>query len=187
MSHRAINKGDFLISLPSNFHPIDTDFNQSVIFITDNLESGHMGFILNKPTGFLLSEIVPESTGAFTVYNGGPVETDRLFYIHKCPDLIPDSLHIVNDIYLGGDYVSIFHLIDQGLITHNEIRFFMGYSGWDVNQLESEIKSSFWKCKTLATTNIFTINTKNYWRAALQSLGPEYKLWLNTPENPGLN
>ncbi len=187
MLQQSINKGDFLIALPSNFHPIDTDFNQSIVFITDYSESGYMGFIFNKPTDYILSEIVPQCSGAFTIYNGGPVETDRLFYIHKCPELIPDSVHIINDIYLGGDYNSVFQLIDQGIIDHSEIRFFMGYSGWEPNQLESEILSEFWQCKSLNLSKLFTTNTKNYWKIAIQTLGPEYKLWINTPENPSLN
>ena len=41
------------------------------------------------------------------VYNGGPVEQDKLYFIHKIPELIPNSIEISNGIYWGGDFKEI--------------------------------------------------------------------------------
>ena len=38
------------------------------------------------------------------IYNGGPVEQDNLYFLHKVPDLIPESIEISNGIYWGGDF-----------------------------------------------------------------------------------
>ena len=40
----------------------------------------------------------------FKVYNGGPVEQDNLYFIHKVPHLIDNSIEISDGIYWGGDF-----------------------------------------------------------------------------------
>lgn len=187
MTKHEINKGDYLIALPSGYNPTDIEFNQSVILLTDHNIDGCMGFILNKPTPYLLSELVPESNGAFTVYHGGPVESDRLFCIHKCPDLIPDSIAITDQLYWGGDFSAIFRHIEMGLLTHLDLRFFMGYSGWDNGQLEMELTNQNWVKTSTLPFNLFEQATKSYWKQAIQTLGKDFRIWSNAPENPNLN
>ncbi|MGG5507897.1 MULTISPECIES: YqgE/AlgH family protein [unclassified Myroides] len=187
MTEHQINKGDYLIALPSAYNPNDVEFNQSVILLTDHNIDGCMGFILNKPTPYLLSELVPESSGAFTVYHGGPVESDRLFCIHKCPDLIPDSIAITDQLYWGGDFNSIFNHIEMGLLTHLDLRFFMGYSGWDNGQLEMELSNQHWIKTDNLHFNPLEQPTKTYWKEAMQTMGKDFSIWLNAPENPNLN
>lgn len=188
MINKTIQKGVFLIALPSSISFGDDIFNKSVILITDDTTDGHMGFILNKSTDLLLSELIPQTSGAFTVYKGGPVENDTLFCIHRCPELIPDSIHVVDDIYLGGDFTAILAIIEQGLVTSLDIRFFMGYSGWGINQLENEIIAKNWVATdSISLAKLFSINTDNYWKTAIKNLGEEYAIWLNTPDNPNDN
>ena len=188
MINKTVQKGDFLVALPSSISFGDDIFNKSVILVTENTTEGHMGFVLNKSTGLLFSELVPQSSGAFTIYSGGPVENDTLFCIHKCPELIPDSIHIINDIYLGGDFTVILDLIEQGLLSSIDIRFFMGYAGWGEYQLESEIINKNWVVtNSIHLARLFSINTENYWKTAIQNLGEKYAIWLNTPNNPNDN
>ena len=53
------------------------------------LNEGSIGFILNKPLDYTISDLIPEIEASFKVYNGGPVEQDNLYFIHKVPDLNP--------------------------------------------------------------------------------------------------
>ena len=57
---------------------------------------------------------------------------------------IPNSVEISNGIYWGGDFETTKQLINEGKITKNHIRFFLGYSGWSVNQLEMEMQENSW-------------------------------------------
>ena len=91
-----------------------------------------------------IHDLVPEIHANFSVYNGGPVEQDNLYFIHNIPDVIPNSVEIANGIYWGGDFNITLNLINEGKITKKNIRFFLGYSGWEAHQLENELKENAW-------------------------------------------
>jgi putative transcriptional regulator len=88
--------------------------------------------------------MLPEINASFKIYNGGPVEQDNLYFIHNIPELIPNSIEISNGIYWGGDFESTKALINNGKIKKNNIRFFLGYTGWEENQLQLEMISNSW-------------------------------------------
>src|SRR5210317_1376281 len=103
-------KGHLLIAEPSIIG--DTSFNRSIILLADYPEEGSIGFILNKPLEYTLNDLVPVTHMEFKVYNGGPVEQDNLYFIHKTPDLIPESIEISLGIYWGGDFEIAISLIN---------------------------------------------------------------------------
>lgn len=180
-------KGDLLIAEPAIIG--DMSFNRSIVLLADHTEDGSIGFILNKPLNYNINDLVPEiEASTFKVYNGGPVEQDNLYFIHKVPKLIPDSIEISLGIFWGGDFTKVAELIANGAIKETDIRFFLGYSGWGNNQLESELKSNSW----VVTDNIYKkdIIEKSYesfWKEKMLEFGGEYSIWSNAPENPNYN
>ncbi len=179
-------KGDLLIAEPSIIG--DLSFNRSIVLLTDHSNKGSIGFILNKPLEYTISDLVPEIDAPFKVYNGGPVEQDNLYFIHKIPNLIPNSIEISLGIYWGGDFTKVARLITEKKINEKDIKFFLGYSGWDINQLESELKTQSW----VVTKNIYKkeIIEKDYeffWKEKMLELGGNYSIWSNAPENPTYN
>jgi putative transcriptional regulator len=117
-------KGDLLIAEPSIIG--DVSFNRSIVLLADHNEEGSIGFILNKPLEYSINDLVPEVEANFKVYNGGPVEQDNLYFIHKIPQLIPNSIEISLGIYWGGDFNKVAELIANNKINENDIRFFLG-------------------------------------------------------------
>jgi putative transcriptional regulator len=181
-----LEKGHLLIAEPSNLG--DTSFNRSVILLADHTETGSVGFIINKPLKYTIHDLVPEIEANFRIYNGGPVEQDNLYFIHNIPELIPDSLEISNGIYWGGDFNTTRDLINQGKIHKNNIRFFLGYSGWEANQLEKEMTTSAWIVSPNSYANkIIGKSTIHFWKEKILELGGDYLIWSNAPENPSLN
>ena len=179
-------KGDLLIAEPSILG--DISFNRSVILLADHNNEGSIGFILNKPLEYTISDLLPEIEAPLRVYNGGPVEQDNLYFIHKIPDLIPESIEISNGIFWGGDFSSIIKLINDGKLSEKDIRFFLGYSGWEANQLVAELISNTW----IVTENIYenSIIEKSddaFWREKMLELGGDYSIWSNAPEDPSFN
>ncbi len=179
-------KGNLLIAEPSIIG--DVSFNRSIILLADHTDEGSIGFILNKPLEYTISDLIPELDASFKVYNGGPVEQDNLYFIHKIPDLIPNSVEISLGIYWGGDFNKVAELIAKNQINEKNIRFFLGYSGWESNQLNAELKTNSW----VVTENIYKqkIIEKDYetfWKEKMMEFGGEYTIWSNAPEDPTFN
>jgi len=179
-------KGSLLIAEPSIIG--DLSFNRSVVLLADHSDEGSIGFILNKPLEYSLTDLVPETESSFKVYNGGPVEQDNLYFIHKIPHLIPESIEISLGIFWGGDFSKVLELIAQDKLNEEDIRFFLGYSGWDKHQLESELTSSSWVVlENVYKDEIIEKCCDTFWKEKMLELGGDYSIWSNAPENPSYN
>jgi len=179
-------KGKLLIAEPSLTG--DVSFNRSVVLLAEHNDEGSVGFILNKPLNYSMNDLVDEIEMPFPVYNGGPVEQDNLYFIHKVPNLIPNSVEISDGIYWGGDFETTVMLVNSGKISQNEIRFFLGYSGWASLQLDQELDSKSWiVVANKYESNIIRQPANSFWRDKMMELGGQYLLWSNAPENPSLN
>ena len=144
-------KGSLLIAEPSIIG--DISFNRAVILLADHNALGSVGFILNKPLDYNLRDLIDGTESEFRIYNGGPVEQDNLYFIHKSPELIPNSIEISNGIFWGGDFNVVLDLINDDKISKDDIRFFLGYSGWAEQQLANELESNAW----VVSENIYHI------------------------------
>ena len=179
-------KGDLLVAEPSIIG--DLSFNRSIVLLTDHTKEGSIGFILNKPLDFTISDLIPEIEAPFKVYNGGPVEQDNLYFIHKVPELIPNSIEISLGIFWGGDFSEVSKLIVDNKINEKEIKFFLGYSGWELSQLEEELKSNSWVVtKNSYKKSIIEKDYEFFWKEKMLELGGNYSIWSNAPENPSYN
>ena len=179
-------KGKLLIAEPSLTG--DVSFNRSVVLLAVHNSEGSVGFILNKPLNYSMNDLVEEILVPFPVYNGGPVEQDNLYFIHKVPHLISNSVEISDGIYWGGDFETTVALINQQKINQNDIRFFLGYSGWASLQLDQELLSKSWiVVQNQYESDIIRKSTQAFWREKMMELGGDYLLWSNAPENPSLN
>jgi|TARA_B110000014_G_scaffold158095_1_gene111166 putative transcriptional regulator len=187
MISEELKKGHLLIAEPSITG--DITFNRSVILLAEHTNSGSIGFILNKPLDFSLKDLLPDLIQDFVVYNGGPVEQDNLYFIHKVPSLIPNSVEISEGIYWAGDFDTVCELINTGEISEKDIRFFLGYSGWDTNQLCNELNHNSWiVIKNKYRSNIIEQKyNSELWKEKMTELGGNYIIWSNAPENPTFN
>jgi putative transcriptional regulator len=186
MISAKLKKGQLLIAYPYIIG--DAYFDRSVILLTDHNQEGSVGFIINKPLKYSINDLLPDIKASFKVYNGGPVEQDNLYFIHNVPKLIPNSVEISNGIYWGGDFESVKELINQRKINKNNIRFFLGYTGWEEDQLESEMEHNSWIVTTNSYENkIIGKSTLHFWKEKIIELGGDYLIWSNAPENPYLN
>jgi putative transcriptional regulator len=166
----------------------DVSFTRSVLLLAEHNNEGSIGFILNKPLNYTINDLLPEIESYFKIYNGGPVEQDNLFFIHNIPAIIPDSIEISNGIFWGGDFETTKKLINEGKITKNHIRFFLGYSGWSVNQLETEMQENAWILSENTSKDKLLSKASNlFWKEKIMEQGGEYVLFSNSPENPILN
>ena len=183
----SLKKGNILIAEPTILN--DKSFNRSVIFLTEHNKEGSVGFILNKPSNYTIDELLPELNYCkHKVYNGGPVSIDNLYFIHKLPELIPNSIHIKDDIFWAGDFNIVKELLEEDRIPSDKIRFFLGYTGWSSNQLSTEMKeSNSWMVKKNEYPNILSVASTSFWKNELIKSGGDYQIWANAPEDPNMN
>ncbi|GAB5399986.1 MAG: YqgE/AlgH family protein [Aureisphaera sp.] len=179
-------KGVLLVAEPSIIG--DVSFNRSVVLLAEHNENGSVGFILNKPLEYCLRDFLPEIDSGLKVYNGGPVEQDNLYFIHRVPELIPNSIEIANGIYWGGDFNTILGMLQNDELKEDQIQFFLGYSGWSSEQLEEELEVNSWVVTpNKAKNDIIGGCCENFWKEKMIEFGGDYLIWSNAPENPNLN
>jgi putative transcriptional regulator len=122
-----------------------TDFENSRILITSHDSTGATGFIVNKPYHRAFNELEEyKHSVAFPLYNGGPVGTAFLYFIHQRPDWIEGGTDIGNGLYFAGSFKQAVTAINNKSLTAKDIKIFIGYCGWDTGELEAEIAEGSW-------------------------------------------
>ena len=82
---------------------------------------------------------------------------------------------------------NVINLLKQNKLKNNEVKFFIGYSGWGKNQLADEINENSWLISSkFLKKNIFNTST-TFWKKKINEFGEFYKIWSNSPDNPSLN
>ncbi len=180
-----LDKGILLISDPFLKDP---NFIRTVILLCEHQFEGSFGFVLNKTFDQELGDLITHAEGIrFPVYDGGPVQKDTLHFLHQCPDLIPGGIEVIDGIFWGGDFEDVLTLLKENKLGKNDIRFFLGYSGWSEGQLLNELADKSWITREANRPLVFNLNTPQLWKAALKDLGGEYSQMINYPIDPQLN
>lgn len=166
----------------------DPNFMRTVVYMCRHSDEGSFGFVLNKVFEQTLDELINGMEGMeLPVYYGGPVQTDTVHYIHQYPDLIPECYKISDDIYWGGDFETVKKLLRTKQIDTEKIKFFIGYSGWEKDQLALELTEKSWLTATATRKIVFDTETENVWKDSLKHLGGQYEMLINYPIDPQLN
>lgn len=180
-----IESGSILISDPFLKDP---NFLRSVVLICEHHKDGTSGFILNKKINKNISEFIPEIEHVyFPVFYGGPVQLDALHFIHTKPNIVEGGINVFEDVYWGGDFNQALEAIKQGTITPRDLRFYIGYSGWSLGQLDAEVDQKGWILYKANKSYLFHHNVEILWKEVLDEMGGEYKLIKNYPLDPQLN
>ena len=100
---------------------------------------------------------------------------------------IPGAIPISKGLYLNGDFDEIKKYILQGNKVDRYIRFFLGYSGWESEQLSTELKENTWLVSKEENAYLMNGDTKDMWKQALEKLGSKYETWSRFPQVPTFN
>lgn len=156
---------------------LDSNFRRGVILLCDHEEDGSFGFLLNKPLDINITNLIstfPDFES--NIYYGGPVQTDTIHYLHTKGDLLDNSVKIVDGLYFGGDFEQLKDAIRYKKINTRDIKFFVGYSGWEAGQLTKEQEHYTWL--SLKGKKEFILNTKSpsLWRNVLEEQEGSYSI-----------
>lgn len=180
----TVTNGDLLIAEPFMG---DTNFERSVVLVCEHSAAGTFGLVLNQLTDIHLSDVIEEVHADIPLFVGGPVQQNTLHFIHRRPDLIDNSIRINDGLYWSGDFDQVKQAVNLGTLSENDIRFFIGYSGWSEGQLDEELGQKAWIVSRSDANFLFNTPTKEFWRGVLKRMGGEYKSIAHYPVDPRLN
>lgn len=178
-------RGSVLLSEPFLEDP---HFKRTVILLCEHDNDGSFGFVLNNYVDLTLDRIMPDLPAFNNLLSiGGPVKKNNLYYVHTMGDRLSESMRITEGIFMGGNFEELKKLISEGKVADNEIRFFVGYSGWSEGQLQSELDGKSWFVTQATDELLMDTHCGDLWATLVQALGKDYAHLVNLPDDPSLN
>lgn len=179
-------KGTLLISEP---FMADPNFRRTVVLLTENNAEGTVGYVLNQKSDLLLKDVISDCWDAqMQIFIGGPVANDTLHFIHTIPEKIEGGIDLGNGLFWGGNFESLKAQINNYAIKEEEIKFFIGYSGWSKDQLSGELEMNAWIVSDKFDPEmVLGDDGLNIWKEAVLNMGIKYAHITNFPHDPNLN
>jgi len=167
----------FLIAMPSLADP---NFYHTVTYVCAHNDEGAMGIVINRPMemslGDILSqmeiEITDDEAKIVPIFDGGPVQRERGFVIHR----------------RGGDWDAMLPVSDDISVTTSrdilaavakgegpgQALIALGYAGWGAGQLEREMADNAWLNGPADQRILFDLPHEQRWEAAAALLGVDF-------------
>jgi putative transcriptional regulator len=165
-TYETVESGKLLLAEPFLDDPY---FRRAVILLTQHQSWGTIGFILNRPLeDVLVHQFAPLPEVDLPLYYGGPVATSTLHFIHSAGDLVDDSVLIGEKLWWGGNFEQLKFLLTSKLLPKDEVRFFVGYSGWDAGQLKGEFDEKTWIVAAMDKNYLHKFPAEALWSSILK-------------------
>lgn len=144
----------------------DPNFAETVILLVHYDTQGVLGLVLNRRTEFPVSRLLKDFKAAKNrsdhVYLGGPVDTPTVFALYQSPAKIDGADHIFDKVYL----ISAKPVLEQTLSAQpdpNVFHVYLGYAGWNRNQLQREVELGSWFIFPADTNIVFSSAPDSLW------------------------
>jgi putative transcriptional regulator len=163
-------------------------FQRAVILLCEHNEEGSFGFVLNNYIDIGLDSFDQIPEFETRISTGGPVSNKNLYYIHTLGDKLEGSMLVHENLYAGGDFEKLKEMMEKKQVAPDQIRFFLGYSGWIEKQLEGELKHNSWLVSEInKIDDIMDVKNESIWSDYMELQGGKYKAFAHFPKNPALN
>ena len=171
---------------------MDPNFMHGVVLMCRHTEQGAFGLVLNQPldicTDTLLTSHPIFGQIEFPVYKGGPVDAATLQYVHRVPAEIPGSQAVSDELWMGGDFEALARFVERDPErAQDDVRLFLGYSGWSPGQLEAEVGEGSWIPAPPDVGEVFHPDAEGAWRRVLSGLGDVGRGLAGQPPDPEWN
>ena len=142
-------------------------FEQTVIVAAPLPQGGHVGFIVNRPTGVKLETLFPEQTSTHKVvepvYAGGPAMPRAVFAVtRKAPDNSADVFPLMPGLVAVVDAETVDHIIET---MPNDARYFVGLMVWAPDELETQVDAGAWDVRPADVESVLPANAKGLWKS----------------------
>ncbi|KAL3845692.1 hypothetical protein ACJIZ3_003095 [Penstemon smallii] len=165
-------------------------FERTVVLLlrsgTRNPQEGPFGIVINRPLNKKMKHMNPTNIELATTFAdcslhfGGPLDASMFLLRAEETTGLPGFEEVIPGVYFGSrnslDQAS--GLVKKGTLRPQDFGFFMGYAGWQVDQLIEEIESDYWYVAACSANLIFggsqNSSSDGLWGEILQLMGGHY-------------
>lgn len=181
-------KGSFLIANPVLPDP---NFSRTVVLLCNHNDEGSFGLVINRNSGLKSPEVFASSDllagHEIDVFIGGPVSPSQVFYLCRSRRPLAEMDEVCPGVYMGMSWDILEEALPDMENPSENLRFYMGYSGWGSGQLAGEMDQRSWLTCDAGGQYVFTEAEQHIWPKVVQSLGEEYEYLLRAPLDPRNN
>lgn len=164
-----------LMAMPQVLDPF---FHRSVVLLVHHDDEGSLGFIVNRPTGIRVHDILSgmeitwQGDKGAVAHFGGPVQPQLGSVLYGCGEEEGPEVEAATEVTPGMAITQ--HIRDlQELASAPPplFRLFLGYAGWGAGQLVDEILRNDWLTAPVDGDIVFCADRTQAWESALHSVG----------------
>lgn len=179
-------QGYFLVASP---HLRDPNFIGTVVLMVRHDENGALGVVLNRPADRSIRDLweaisTTPCCNEGLIHVGGPVP-GPIMAIHIREDLA--DLEVMPGIYFAAEKEKLEALMSQ---PQDQLRLFVGHSGWAGGQLESELQQGAWFTMPARLEYVF-YDDVDLWHRVTREIGKAMLVDMvhpkDIPEDPSAN
>ncbi|XP_004491470.1 uncharacterized protein [Cicer arietinum] len=164
-------------------------FERTVVLLlrtgTRHPQEGPFGIVINRPHHKKIKHMKPRNHGLLTTFSdcylhfGGPLEA--IMFLLKSGDnlKLPGFEQVVPGLCFGArnSLDDAAGLVKKGILKPHNFSFFVGYAGWQMDQLIDEIESDYWyvaACSSSLLCGALSDSSEGLWEEILQLMGGQY-------------
>lgn len=176
-------RGKLLVASPDL---LDPNFARAVILVLEHSEAGAFGLVLNRPLGVRLDDVLPAWTPRASeprvCFAGGPVAPDGAIGLGRASgggfEGFSSVIGAVGTVDLE---------LDPDRVAVDEIRVFLGHSGWGPWQLDQEVAGGSWFVVDASVGDPWSEEADGLWRTVLRRQTGRLRVFADMPVDVGTN
>lgn len=164
-------------------------FERTVVLLlrsgTRDRQEGPFGVIINRPLNKKIKHIKPSNPDLASTFAdcslhfGGPLDSSIFLLRTGESSPLPNLEQVVPGIRFGArnSLDEAAALVKKGVLRAQDFRFFVGYAGWQLDQLKEEIESDYWvvaACSSHLISGASADACSALWEEILQLMGGRY-------------
>ncbi|GMN45389.1 hypothetical protein TIFTF001_014580 [Ficus carica] len=165
-------------------------FERTVVLLlrsgTRHPQEGPFGVVINRPLHKKIKHMKPTNLDLATTFSdcslhfGGPLEASMFLLKTGGRAKLPGFEEVIPGLCFGArnSLDEAAELVKKGVLKPQDFRFFVGYAGWQLDQLREEIESDYWyvaACSSnLINGGLSDSSSENSWEEILQLMGGHY-------------